>query len=103
MSPPDVWVMAVWLIALPGLLLLASLLVSTYREPSRRAAILTLLADGRWRYGPEIARGADVSPGALYGVLFRMEEEGLIRTQKGAPHPGTGNARQRYRWTGRLP
>lgn len=45
----------------------------------------------------EARTGRDVSPGAIYTTLGRLEERGLVRSEILAPEPGrVGRPRKRY-------
>jgi DNA-binding PadR family transcriptional regulator len=62
-------------------------------------ALVQLERDG---YGSEIRRvieartGREVSPGALYTALDRLESRGLVSSTLGEPTPARGGKRKRY-------
>lgn len=67
-------------------------------------ALLRLGADG---YGMQVRReieertGRDVSAGAVYATLDRLEEKGLVRSEVGDPTPERGGrARRTFEVTG---
>ena len=66
-----------------------------------RTLLLALLHCGGTAHGSplqtaiEERTGRRLSPGALYTVLARMEEKGLVRSWKGEPTPERGGRRKR--------
>ena len=64
--------------------------------------LLAVLRLGEAAYGGAIIEelgprtGRDVSPGAVYVALRRLEDKGMLRSRKGEPTPARGGRAKRY-------
>jgi DNA-binding PadR family transcriptional regulator len=74
-----------------------------FRQPSRQvSAVLLALAEepATWRYGYDLCRRLDLAAGALYPVLMRLADRGLLATAWESAVPAGRPPRHLYRLTG---
>lgn len=75
--------------------------MTRHLAPRIRTVLAALAADpGAWRYGYDLGQQVGLPAGALYPVLMRLCDRGLLQVGwQASPVPG-GPARHRYRLTG---
>jgi PadR family transcriptional regulator, regulatory protein PadR len=68
-------------------------------DHARRVLAVLLEARGRWSYGYELARLADVKSGTLYPLLIRLETRGCLEAEWQQPTERGRPPRHAYRLT----